>query len=246
MKLRYGVSVSTIKQLQELPGLPEIDFLEITPALREHPEFSIPEKWKKRICRASGRSEARSLDSLVYAGATMRQEFFRYWGSVCDKLTETGISQVTLGIDWETISNDLHYASVMRDMLRCCFGIAQKHDLSLLLEVRIPGGIAGRVMEFVKFRNSLLLPVKNVIDLHPHEPGALASVGEIFEKLPFDCSNFRVSVDVSGGNCLTGQLLERIKKCLCRIGPEVPEICFYPGSNADKTAYEQFYAVIGS
>ena len=246
MKLRYGVAVSTVEQLQELPALPKVDFLEIASALPEHPDFAVPSFWQKRLRRATGRSEARTLGSLIDAGGSIRQEFFRVFGAQCRKFAGYGIGEISLGIDWETVFYDPDYASALRDILRTCYGIAVKNGLTALLEVRIPGIGAGQAMEFIKFRNSFLLPVRTLIDLHPHEPGALDMLAVFSGQLPFESSKFRISVDVSGGNYLSEQLLHRIKESLHKSGAEVPELCFYPGKNADKTAYEQFNMVAGS
>ena len=89
-----------------------------------------------------------------------------------------------------------------------------------------------------------MFPVRTLIDLHPHEPAALDMLARLYDRMPFECDNFRISFDAAGGNYMSGKLLEMIRRSLRQVGPEIPEICFYPGRNADKTAFELLSTVI--
>lgn len=244
MKLHYGIAVTSSRQLAELPELKGADFLEISSGMIQTPDFAVPKGWKKRLFRAGGRSEARTFSALIGAGSGMMLEFYRLFSANCGEFVRLGIREVTLAVDWETLLSDEGYANDLRDVIRCCYGILTRYQLQLLLELRIPGVISARPMDFLKFRNSLLMPVRTLIDLHPHEPGALELLAEFSAKMPFDSSRFRLSFDSSGGNYLSANLLEKIKESIRPVGKEIPEICFYPGRSADKAAYELLDAVM--
>lgn len=237
MKLHYGIAVASAKQLNDLPGLEKVDFLELPSFLRDEPDLVIPPVWKKRLLRAGGRREARTLSSLVCAGSGIKLEYFRMFSGCCADFSRWGAKEITLCVDWEAAFSDTDYAVNLREILRCCFGITEKYRLKPVLELRIPGSAVLDPAQFIKFRNSLLIPVRTLVDLHPHEPGALEFLEKFSAAMPFDSSCFRISFDAVGGNYLTVKLLDKICQYIRPAGAETPQICFYPGKNADREAY---------
>lgn len=244
MKLHYGISVASAGQLSELPDFAAADFLELPSYFCEACRISVPEKWKTRVRRFSCRRESAALISLMDAGSAVQMDFFREFGGCCAAFAAVGVKEVSLGIDWETVLSGNCQLDRLRKILACCFGITSKYGMRVLLELRIPGTAANDIMGFLKFRNSLMFPVRTLIDLHPHEPAALDMLARLYDRMPFECDNFRISFDAAGGNYMSGKLLEMIRRSLRQVGPEIPEICFYPGRNADKTAFELLSTVI--
>lgn len=244
MKLCYGIAVASIRQLSELPKLDKVDFLELPSVLRDESNPVIPSIWKKRLFRACGRRETRTLSSLVEAGSGIKQEYFRMFASCCADFFRWGASEISLGVDWESVFASADYAMKLREILRCCFGITEKYRLKPVFELRIPGSAGLTPENFLRFRNSLLIPVRTLIDFHPHEPGALELLEKFTSSLPFDSNRFRISFDASGGNYLTPNLLEKIRRNIRPVGAEAAQICFYPGRNADKEAFTLLEAVM--
>lgn len=244
MKIDYGVAVTSIRQLVELPELKRADFLELPSSCVQSPDFVLPKFWQSRVFRISSRSEARTFSAMIGAGRKMAVDFCRLFGRRCEDCSELGIKEITLTVDWESLMNDPAYADMLREILRCCYGIVEKYRLTAVLELRIPGLIAGMPKDFLRFRNSLLFPVRTLVDLHPHEPGALELLETYAGSMPFDVSRFRVSFDAAGGNYLTVGLLDRIRNVIRPVGGENPQICFYPGRSADKSAFAALEAVI--
>lgn len=244
MKLRFGVTVASSEQLAELPSLAKVDFLELPSMPGGMAGVNIPRQWKKRVFRISGRRDASTLSSLVDAGSAMQQEFFRMFSRCCADYARFGGAEITLGIEWDMALNDPDFADGLRQILRCCFGVVNQYGLQLDAELRIPGNAIGDPLKFVRFRDSLLIPVRTLIDLHPHEPGALEAFEEFSAKMHFDCSKLRISYDASGGNYLTPKLLERIFSGVRPVGVEVPEVSFYPGKHADRDAFAALESVI--
>lgn len=236
--------VSSLRQLSELPELKKAGFLEISSSCFRTPGFVVPAGWKKRLLRVSTRSEARTFGALIGAGRGVMMEFYRLFARNCEEYARMGVREIAMTVDWETLTGDDLYADKLRDVLRCCYGIMSEYKLCALLELRIPGFISSRPVEFRKFRNSLLLPIRTLIDFHPHEPGALELLSDYAAEMPFDTSRFRVSFDASGGNYLSDNLLEKIQEKLHAVGKEIPEISFYPGRSADKTAFAELEAVL--
>ena len=244
MKINYGITVSSLRQLSELPDLKKAGFLEISSSCFRTPGFVVPAGWKKRLFRVSTRSEARTFGALIDSGRGVKMEFYRLFARNCEEYTSIGIREITMTVDWETVTNDDLYADKMREVLRCCYGIMFEHRLTAVLELRIPGFISSQPLEFLKFRDSLLFPIRTLVDFHPHEPGALELLSSYAAAMPFDSSRFRVSFDASGGNYLSGNLLEKIREKLHAVGKEVPEIAFYPGRSADKAAFAALESVL--
>ncbi len=244
MKLHLGISVASLKQLAELPELRTAVFLELPFGLCGQPDLVLPEFWKNRFRRAGGRSEGRTLNSLVEAGGVMRREFFRMFSRNCAAIAALNATEISLTVDWENAFADAGYADGLRDILRCCYGIAFKYSLTPVIELRIPGSAVITPLQFIRFRDSLMIPVRTLIDLHPHEPGSLEILETFSGKFHFECSKFRISFDASGGNYLTVKLLDRIKNCIHPVGCEIPEICFYPGRNADRESFQALQPVI--
>ena len=244
MKISRGVMVASARQLAELPELKQADFLEVPALMADTPDLTVPAAWKGRLRRAECRGEARVLTSVIDAGRGVKQDFFRAFGARCEALCRFGVREITVGTDWETIFSDAAYAGKLREILHCCFGIAERYSMTVFLEVRTPGNAAARPAEYRKFRDALLLPVRTLIDLHPHEPGALEMLDSFAGAMPFDCGFFRVSFDASGGNYLSGRLLEKITAMLRPVGRELPSLCFYPGRGADREAFRMLEAVM--
>ena len=84
MKLRYGIAAAAVKQLAELPELKNAAFLEVSSALREQSDFRIPAAWKARFQRVSGRSESRTLSSLIDARKSIQIDFLRGFSKSCE------------------------------------------------------------------------------------------------------------------------------------------------------------------
>lgn len=244
MKLLYGIAVASVNQLAELPELKKAAFLEVPSSLRELPDFRIPMAWKRRFRRVTGRSEARTLSSLIDAKKSIQIDFLRVFAGCCEYFSKLGAAEISLGVDWEAAFSDPGYALKVRDILRSCYGITEKYSLTPILELRIPGSAAAGGMDFYRFRNSLMIPVRVLIDLHPHEPGALELMERFSATMPFVCDKLRISFDAAGGNYLTGKLLERICKCVRPAGVAIPEISFYPGRSADHDAFAALNSVI--
>lgn len=244
MKLRYGITVASMRQLAELPELKKAAFLELPSTLREQSDFKLPAAWKSRFKRVTGRSEARTLSSLIDAKKSILIDFLRVFSGCCENFAKLGASEITLGVDWEAAFSDPAYAREISSILRSCFGITEKHALALILELRVPGSAAAGGMGFYRFRNSLMIPVRTLVDLHPHEPGALELMERFSAAMPFECDKLRISFDASGGNYLTEKLLARICKCVRPAGAAIPEITLYPGENADREAFAALGEVI--
>ena len=244
MKLHYGISISTAAQLAELPELKKAAFLELPFSLCGQPDFILPKNWKNRLHRISGRSQGRTLNSLIDAGSSMSREFYRFFAKICAVAAASKAREISLAVDWENALENTGYAAKLRTILRCCYGIAQKNELTPVIELRIPGTAVNRDMDFIRLRDSWMIPVRTLIDLHPHEPGSLEMLETFFASHHFDCNKFRISFDASGGNYLTGKLLDRVKNCIRPVGAEMTEICFYPGRNADRDCYQALQAVI--
>lgn len=244
MKLHIGISIATAGQLAELPELKKVDLLELPFSLCGQPEFTLPKSWKNRLHRISGRSESRTLNSLIDTGNVMRREFYRLFSRNCAVASSLKAGEVTLAIDWEYAFDNAGYAAELREILRCCYGIAFKFSLTPVIELRIPGSAVLKPADFIRLRNSWMIPVRTLIDLHPHEPGSLEMLENFFAANRFECNKFRISYDAAGGNYLTVKLLDRIKNCICPVGSEIPELCFYPGRNADREAFQAILPVI--
>ena len=90
MNLNYGVSVSSERQLLELPELRQADFLELNCQLLDSPDFFLPPAWRGRVFRCSGRSESRAFSALVEAGASIQQDFYRVFSRRCEKFSQLG------------------------------------------------------------------------------------------------------------------------------------------------------------
>ena len=244
MKINYGIAVSSVRQLSELPDLKKAGFLEVASNCIRSSDFVLPKAWKTRLSRVSSRSEARTFSAMIGSGRGVMMEFYRMFSRYCEENAAFGVKEITLTVDWETVVNDDVYAAELREVLRCCYGIIARNRQSAILEMRIPGFISSMPEKFIHFRNSRLFPVRTLIDFHPHEPGALELLAEFSRKMPFESSRFRVSFDASGGNYLSVNLLEKIQDSLRIVGKEIPEICFYPGRSADKAAFEALEAVL--
>ncbi|MBR2720714.1 MAG: hypothetical protein IKB74_05195 [Lentisphaeria bacterium] len=244
MKINYGIAVSSFRQLSELPELKKAGFLEVASNCIQSPDFVLPRAWKNRLNRVTNRSEARTFSAMIGSGRGVMKEFYRVFSRNCEAYARLGVTEITLTVDWETVVNDSDYADELREVLRCCYGIIYRNRQTALLEMRIPGFISSIPENFIQFRNSLLFPVRTLIDFHPHEPGALEMLTAFAKKMPFDSSRFRVSFDASGGNYLSSNLLEKILSSLHIVGKEIPEICFYPGRSADKAAFAALEAVL--
>lgn len=244
MKLHYSIAVSSPGQLADLPDLKMVDSVEITSALRSDSGLVIPAAWQKSLFRMSCRSESRTINALIDSGSAMTRDFLRVFSACCADCVKYNIREISLGADWENIFSDPSYAEKFREILRCCFGITVKYNLTAVLEVRVPGVAAGDPLEFLRFRDSLLFPVRTLINFHPHEPGALDVMEKFSAALPFEVSRIRVSFDAADGNYLTPRLLERIKAAIRPVGKEIPELCFYPGRSADKSAFAALSAVL--
>lgn len=244
MKIDYGIAVTSVRQLTELPELERADFLELPSSCVQAPDFILPKAWQSRVFRISSRSEARTFSAMIGAGRKMAVDFCRLFARRCEDCAALGVKEITLTVDWESLMNDADYADKLREILRCCYGIVEKYHLTAVLELRIPGFIAGMPHDFLRFRNSLLFPVRTLVDLHPHEPGALELLNTYAKAMPFDVSRFRVSFDALGGNYLTVGLLDKIRSVIRPVGGEIPQICFYPGRSADKAAFAALDAVI--
>lgn len=244
MKINYGIAVSSVRQLSELPDLKKAGFLEVSSNCIQSSDFILPKAWKKRLCRVSSRSEARTFNAMIGSGRGVMMEFYRIFSRYCEDYAASGVSEITLTVDWENVVNDTVYADKLREVLRCCYGIIARNNQSAILEMRIPGFVSSMPEKFIQFRNSLLFPIRTLIDFHPHEPGALEMLAEFARKMPFESSRFRVCYDASGGNYLTSNLLEKIQDSLRIVGKEVPEICFYPGRSAEKSAFTALETVL--
>jgi hypothetical protein len=244
VNLNYGVSVSSERQLLELPELRQADFLELNCQLLDSPDFFLPPAWRGRVFRCSGRSESRAFSALVEAGASIQQDFYRVFSRRCEKFSQLGGRELSFCIDLENTFSEVEYAAKLRKILSCCFGIMEKYRLQPLLEVRVPGIAASRRDDLIKFMNSLLYPVRLLTDIHPHEPGALELLGEFLDKLHYESGRLRISFDGDGGNYLSDKLLERLRSFIRPVGREVPDICFYPGRNADKTVFAALASVM--
>ena len=106
MKLHLGISVASLKQLAELPELRTAVFLELPFGLCGQPDLVHPEFWKNRFRRAGGRSEGRTLNSLVEAGGVMRREFFRMFSRNCAAIAALNATEISLTVDWENAFAD--------------------------------------------------------------------------------------------------------------------------------------------
>ena len=244
MKIRYSIAVSTPWQLAELPDLKQVDSVELSSAMRSDTALVIPPAWKKRLFRMSCRMEAGTINALIDSGSAMSRDFYRMFSDCCADCIKFNMREISLGIDWENTLSDPEYVVKLREILRCCFGIAMKYQLAVLLEIRIPGIAAVQALDFLRFRDSLLFPVRTLVNFHPHEPGALELMEEFSSTLPFEVSKFRVSFDAANGNYMTPKLLEKIKTSLRPVGKEIPELCFYPGSSADRYAFAALETVM--
>lgn len=244
MKLQYGVTVLSLQQLNELPSLKWADFLECPSLLAAQADFAVPVAWKKRFYRISGRNESRTLASLVDSTIPMQLEFYRFFSRNCAVFRQSGIREFSLNLDWEMIFSIPGYQEKLREILSSCFGIFHRYMLIPVIELRIPGIISLHPEEFMAFRRSLLYPVRTLIDLHPHEPGALDSIQDFARILPFECSNFRISYDAAGGNYFTAGLLECIKNVIHPVGVEAAKVCFNPGRNAEKDVFSALEAIL--
>ena len=244
MKINYGIAVTSNRQLAELPELKRADFLELPSSCVQAPDFILPKAWQPRVFRVSSRSESRIFSAMIGSGTKMAVDFCRLFSRRCEDCAALGVREITLTVDWENLMTDPVYADRLREILRCCFGIVEKYRMTAVLELRIPGLIAGTPNEFLRFRNSLLFPVRTLVDLHPHEPGALEFLSSYAQAMPFDVSRFRISFDAVGGNYLTVGLLDKIRNVIRPVGGEVPQICFYPGRSADRAAFAALETVI--
>jgi hypothetical protein len=244
VKLNFGIAVASNRQLAELPAVGKINFLELPSVSRIQPDFILPQQWKRRFMRVSCRAETRTLGALIDAGYSMTREFYRVFSAGCTEFAKLGAKEISLGIDWESVFDNEKFSASVSDILRCCYGIIYRNRLTPLIELRLPGVAAGQVEKFLRFRNRLLIPARTLVDLHPHEPGALELMEKFSAVLPFEVSRIRVSFDASEGNYLSPKLLERIKACIRPVGKEIPELCFYPGRSADKSAFAALSAVL--
>lgn len=242
MKPLRGITVTSRRQLAALPELRHADFLELPASFADDADLVIPPAWRRRFTRAECRGEARTFSAVIDAVSGIRNDFFRVFAARCEKCAALGARAITLGIDWENLFDDPGYAAKLREVLRCCFGIAAGHRQLVLLELRTPGIAAGRPAEFRRFRDSLLYPVRTLIDLHPHEPGALEALEKFSAALPSDVSHCRISFDAAGGNYLSAKLRERITAAIRPVGAENTSLCFYPGGDAGPEVFNAIFA----
>ena len=245
MKLRYGFSIGSAAQLSELPAASKADFLELSSALFDSVELPpFASRRQGKIQRFNGRYEAKTLNSLVGAGHGVFMDFYREFSRRCAFFSSLGIREVALKPDWESAVSDTEYAGELRKILQCCFGITAKFNLSVLLELRIPGNAANFPDKLLKFRNSLMYPLHLLIDLHPHEPGALDNFAAFSAAMPFESDRLRLSFDAGNGNYVSGKLLEVIRKSVRKGGANPPEICFSPGESAGKELFTDLEQVM--
>jgi len=244
VKLNFGIAVASNRQLAELPVAGKFDFLELPSVSRIQPDFILPQAWKRRFMRVSCRAETRTLGVLIDAGSSMTKEFYRVFSAGCTEFAKLGAKEISLGIDWENVFNDEKFSASLSDILRCCYGIIYRNTLIPVIELRVPGIAAGNIERFLRFRNRLLIPARTLVDLHPHEPGALELFERFAAEAPFECSRVRVSFDAAGGKYLTAKLLEKIISGIHRVGAETPDICFYPGRTADRAVFAALETVI--
>ena len=239
MKIRYGISINNDGEINDLPDLPAIELVEVPGDQWSNADFVLPARWRQKELWIRNSDDIRFFRSLPDAGSGVRQEFYRLFTQRCQTAAANNAFASSLAPDLENALHDPAYAAKLHDTLGVCFGIAEKIRLPLTLELRIPGAAAADPAGYLRFKHSLLYPLRTLCAIHPHEPGALEALEKFAGECKFDCDIFRVSFDAASGNYLSDNLFSRLRQFIRRSGFAAPVIIFDPGHNADKNTYAE-------
>ena len=238
MKKFYGISVSTVEQLELLPVMPDIDVLELPGVMLESSNFKIPAAFANKKIVVNNRDTLRFFRSLAGSGMGIKQEFFRLISRRSQRAAELNTVSFSLFPDWENFSSSLEYRRELLEVMQMCCGTIQRNDLDLSVGIRLPGGAENWDM-LRDFKKSLLYPVRMMADFHPHEPGALEIAENYSENFHFDSDFWRINFDAASGNYLSENLYSRLFSLVRKSGAEKPVMIFSPGEKADRWIFSE-------
>ena len=155
MKIRYGISISSVETVNDLPGLPAFEIVEVPGELSCGEKFSLPSTARGKRLWIRNSEDIRFFRSLPDAGIGVRQEFFQLFLQRCSTAQKLRAESSSIAPDLENAFDDHGYAVKLREALGACFGIAERFRLPLMLETRIPGAAATAPDEFLRFKHSL-------------------------------------------------------------------------------------------
>lgn len=231
----FGIALYAREQLEMLPELEkQFSLVEIPGTMLENPAGGLLLPTNSLVRDLCPRQV---LNELPQVSQGVRNEFFRMFASRCVAMRQNSLCRGTIRVDFESISSDLSYADAYMEILRCCYGVALKHGISLGVELRIPG-IGNQMWEYIRDfrrRSGCGFFVEN--DFHPHEPGSFDAVKELEGKMRFDSSLWRLSFDGASGNYPGGEVLRQIMNVSIRSSYALPAVVFAPGSGADIEVY---------
>ena len=239
MKIHYGISINDSEDIAGLPPLPAIDLVEVPGDLCSGTDFALPRHWRQKQLWIRNSDDIRFFRSLPDAGFGVRQEFFRLYSRRCQAAAAVNACGCSIAPDLENALNDPEYAVKLRGAMGVCFGIAEKLRLPLTLELRIPGAAAVNPAGFLRFKHTLLYPLRTVCAIHPHEPGALEALEKFTGECQFDSDVFRVCFDAASGNYLSDTLFRKLRQLIRKSGFAAPVIIFDPGPGADSNTYAE-------
>ena len=230
----FGVSIYFPDELNELDKTGQFCHIELPGEMIDAANVGI----LKKISRTYSLSvrdicTRKILQELPDVPFGVKQDFYRYFYSKCEIMEECGISRLAMAVDVERALADSFYAANLTEIRHCCFGMAERRNIEIALELRIPGMDDEKVSGFLDFRKNLLYPVKILIDFHLHEPDGFKRLEESADKLKFDRERWRFSFEAASGNYLSSEIVRRVLPFVSGDMRDGGSVILAPGAGAE-------------
>lgn len=243
--MEVGIAIYTSAQLESVENFRNFSLVEISGEMLEdagkYGLFSrIPDGVLVRELLPR-----RIVDDLPDASGGVCRELLKLFEQRCILLEKYGIEWATLTPNLGRAKDDVVYREKLLDLMRCMFGIALRHGVNFVYELRLPESFPGAVDEMLKFCRSCNIRVRVLIDFHPHEPRGFEMLEQAVAKLKMKRDAWRISFDVASCNYLSLDVVKRVF-ALSRPGSYLHEyVVFSPGPGSDMENYRQLDQIAG-
>lgn len=244
--MEAGIAIYTPAQLEIVEHLRNFSLIEISGDMLEDAEkYGLFSRMPDGIM-VRELLPRRIIDDLPDASAVVCRELLKVFEQRCIFLEKYGIEWATLTPNTGRAKEDHVYREKLLDLMRCMFGIALRHGVNFIYELRLPESFPGAVDEMLKFCRSCNIHVRVLIDFHPHEPRGFEMLEQTVEKLPFKRDAWRLSFEVASCNYLSLDVVKRVC-ALSRPGSSLEEcVVFSPGVDTDMENYRLLDQLAGN